>query len=121
MPQGRVVILGSWHDADKIATTGRRSVPAFFGMILLLEAGMVGVFAATDLFLFYVFFELILIPMYFLIGSFGGPQRQYAAVKFLLYSLFGGLIMLGRGDRPVRVVHPAVPLGHVRLHGAARI
>ena len=89
-----VVILGSWHDADKIAATGRRSVPAFFGLILLLEAGMVGVFAATDLFLFYVFFELILIPMYFLIGSFGGPQRQYAAVKFLLYSLFGGLIML---------------------------
>jgi len=89
-----VVILGSWHDADKIEATGRRSVPAFFALILLLEAGMVGVFAATDLFLFYVLFELILIPMYFLIGSFGGPQRQYAAVKFLLYSLFGGLIML---------------------------
>ena len=55
---------------------------------------MIGVFAATDVFLFYVFFEAMLIPMYFLIGSFGGPRRSYAAVKFLLYSLFGGLLML---------------------------
>jgi NADH-quinone oxidoreductase subunit M len=55
---------------------------------------MVGVFAATDVFLFYVFFEAMLVPMYFLIGSFGGPRRQYAAVKFFLYSLVGGLIML---------------------------
>ena len=55
---------------------------------------MIGVFAATDVFLFYVFFEAMLIPMYFMIGSYGGPQRSYAAVKFLLYSLFGGLLML---------------------------
>jgi NADH-quinone oxidoreductase subunit M len=55
---------------------------------------MVGVFAATDVFLFYVFFEAMLVPMYFIIGSFGGPRRQYAAVKFFLYSLVGGLIML---------------------------
>jgi NADH-quinone oxidoreductase subunit M len=55
---------------------------------------MVGVFAATDLFLFYVFFEAMLIPVYFLIGRFGGPQRAYAAMKFLLYSLVGGLFML---------------------------
>jgi NADH-quinone oxidoreductase subunit M len=55
---------------------------------------MVGVFAATDVFLFYVFFEAMLIPVYFLIGLFGGPRRQYAAVKFLLFSLAGGLIML---------------------------
>jgi NADH-quinone oxidoreductase subunit M len=55
---------------------------------------MVGVFAATDVFLFYVFFEAMLIPVYFLIGSFGGARRQYAAVKFLLFSLLGGLIML---------------------------
>jgi NADH-quinone oxidoreductase subunit M len=60
----------------------------------VLETMMVGVFAATDVFLFYVFFEAMLIPMYFLIGSFGTGQRQYAAVKFLLYSLFGGLLML---------------------------
>ena len=55
---------------------------------------MIGVFAATDVFLFYVFFEVMLVPMYFLIGRFGGPRRQYAAVKFFLYSLVGGLFML---------------------------
>ena len=55
---------------------------------------MVGVFAATDVFLFYVLFEAMLVPMYFIIGSYGGAQRSYAAVKFLLYSLVGGLLML---------------------------
>ncbi len=55
---------------------------------------MVAVFAARDLFLFYVLFEAMLIPVYFMIGAFGGPQRRYAAVKFLLFSLAGGLVML---------------------------
>ena len=55
---------------------------------------MIGVFAAADVFLFYVFFEVMLVPMYFLIGSYGGARRQYAAVKFFLYSLVGGLFML---------------------------
>jgi NADH-quinone oxidoreductase subunit M len=72
----------------------RRSVKTFFALLLVLETMMIGVFAATDVFLFYVFFEAMLIPMYFLIGSYGGPRRSYAAVKFLLYSLFGGLLML---------------------------
>jgi NADH-quinone oxidoreductase subunit M len=89
-----VVVLASWHESEQ----GKRSVPAFFALLLALEAGMVGVFAATDVFLFYVFFEAMLIPMYFLIGSYGAAkeqaQRSYAAVKFLLYSLFGGLLML---------------------------
>ena len=85
-----VCILASWHDAER----GRRSVSTFFALMLVLETMMIGVFAATDVFLFYVFFEAMLIPMYFIIGSFGGPQRSYAAVKFLLYSLFGGLLML---------------------------
>ena len=71
-----------------------RSVKTFFALILVLETMIIGVFAATDVFLFYVFFEAMLIPMYFLIGSYGGPQRSYAAVKFLLYSLVGGLLML---------------------------
>ena len=74
--------------------TDKRSMKAYFAWLLLLEAMMVGVFAATDVFLFYVFFEAMLVPMYFIIGSFGGPRRQYAAVKFFLYSLVGGLIML---------------------------
>ncbi|MDT3438588.1 MULTISPECIES: NADH-quinone oxidoreductase subunit M [unclassified Pseudofrankia] len=89
-----VVVLASWHEAEE----GKRGVGAFFSLLLALQAGMVGVFAATDVFLFYVFFEAMLIPMYFLIGSYGAPkeqtQRSYAAVKFLLYSLFGGLLML---------------------------
>jgi NADH-quinone oxidoreductase subunit M len=73
---------------------GGPRVKTFFALILVLETMMVGVFAATDVFLFYVFFEAMLVPMYFLIGSYGGPQRSYAAVKFLLYSLVGGLLML---------------------------
>ncbi|HUW77669.1 MAG TPA: NADH-quinone oxidoreductase subunit M [Candidatus Nanopelagicaceae bacterium] len=85
-----IVILGSWNEAEN----GRFSVKTFFALLLMLETFMVGVFSATDVFLFYVFFEAMLIPVYFLIGSFGGAQRSYAAVKFLLYSLFGGLLML---------------------------
>ena len=85
-----VVIGASWRDE----LPSGRSMTAYFAWLLLLEAFMVGVFAATDIFLFYVFFEAMLVPMYFIIGSFGGPRRQYAAVKFFLYSLVGGLIML---------------------------
>ncbi|MBT2231809.1 NADH-quinone oxidoreductase subunit M [Nonomuraea sp. NEAU-A123] len=95
-----IVILASWHDADGTQSadgtliTPKRSVKTYFSLLLVLEAMMIGVFAATDIFLFYVFFEAMLIPMYFMIGSYGGAQRSYAAVKFLLYSLFGGLLML---------------------------
>jgi NADH-quinone oxidoreductase subunit M len=85
-----IVIGASWHDT----APGTRSMRTFFAWLLLLEAALVGVFAATDVFLFYVFFEAMLIPMYFLIGSFGGPRRQYAAMKFFVYSLVGGLVML---------------------------
>jgi NADH-quinone oxidoreductase subunit M len=85
-----LVILASWHDAD----ASKRSVPVYFALLLVLESTMIGVFAAADVFLFYVFFEVMLVPMYFLIGSYGGHQRQYAAVKFFLYSLVGGLFML---------------------------
>jgi NADH-quinone oxidoreductase subunit M len=85
-----IVLIASWNDAK----TGRWSEKSFFAWILGLETLSIGVFAATDVFLFYVLFEATLIPMYFLIGGFGGPQRSYAAVKFLLYSLLGGLLML---------------------------
>src|SRR6202046_4961474 len=85
-----VVILASWHDADG----GQHSVKTYFALMLVLETMMIGVFAATDVFLFYVFFEAMLVPMYFMIGSYGVGKRQYAAVKFLLYSLLGGLLML---------------------------
>jgi NADH-quinone oxidoreductase subunit M len=76
------------------ADGGRWSPKTFFAWVLALEGLAIGVFAATDVFLFYVLFEATLIPIYFLIGGFGGPQRSYAAMKFLLYSLFGGLLML---------------------------
>src|SRR3954452_6038741 len=85
-----LVILASWHDAEG----SKRSVPAYFALLLLLESPLIGTFATTDVLLFYVFFELMLVPMYFLIGSYGGARRQYAAVKFFLYSLVGGLFML---------------------------
>jgi NADH-quinone oxidoreductase subunit M len=85
-----VVLLASWNDGDG----GRWSPNAFFAWMLAMEGLAVGVFAATDVFLFYVFFEATLIPIYFLVGGYGGPQRARAAVKFLLYSLAGGLIML---------------------------
>jgi NADH-quinone oxidoreductase subunit M len=95
-----VVILASWHDADPPAGEAEakspwtRSPKMYMALMLVLDTMMIGVFAATDVFLFYVFFEAMLIPMYFLIGSFGVGPRQYAAVKFLLYSLLGGLLML---------------------------
>ena len=69
-------------------------MPIYFALLLALECTMIGVFAASDVFLFYVFFEVMLVPMYFIIGSYGGARRQYAAVKFFLYSLVGGLFML---------------------------
>ncbi len=85
-----IVILAGWNDAD-----GRDwGVNSFFAWMLALEGLAIGVFSATDVFLFYVLFEATLIPIYFLIGGFGGPRRSYAAAKFLLYNLFGGLLML---------------------------
>ena len=85
-----VVVLAGWNDVDG----SRGSVKGYFALILVLESLMIGVFASLDVFLFYVFFEVMLIPVYFLIGRYGGVQRSYAAVKFLLYSLVGGLFML---------------------------
>jgi NADH-quinone oxidoreductase subunit M len=85
-----IVVLATWHESD----TGRWGSKVFYILILVLETMMIGVFAATDLFLFYVFFEAMLIPVYFLIGGYGSGEKSAAAVKFLLYSLFGGLLML---------------------------
>ncbi|NKB92217.1 MAG: NADH-quinone oxidoreductase subunit M, partial [Candidatus Nanopelagicales bacterium] len=88
-----IVILAGWRDIEGDQES-EGSVKGYFALILALEALMIGVFAATDVFLFYVFFEVMLIPVYFMIGRYGGPQRSYAAIKFLLYSLLGGLFML---------------------------
>jgi NADH-quinone oxidoreductase subunit M len=71
-----------------------RQLKGYFAMYLLLVTGMMGVFVALDLFLFYVFWELMLLPMYFLIGIWGGPRKEYAAIKFFLYTLAGSVFML---------------------------
>jgi NADH-quinone oxidoreductase subunit M len=82
-----LVILSSWNDI-------RKSLKGYLISMLLLETGMVGVFCALDLMLFYVFWEAMLIPMYFIIGIWGGARRIYATVKFFIYTMFGSLLML---------------------------
>ncbi len=72
----------------------KERVKEYFAWFLLLEVGMYGVFCALDFFLFYIFWEIMLVPMYFLIGVWGGPRREYAAIKFFLYTLFGSVFML---------------------------
>ena len=69
-------------------------VKEFMALMLLLETGMLGVFVALDYFLFYIFWELVLVPMYFIIGIWGGPRREYAAIKFFIYTLLGSVVML---------------------------
>ncbi len=71
-----------------------KSLKGYFALLLLLDTGMMGVFVALDFFLFYVFWEVMLLPMYFLIGVWGGPRREYAAIKFFLYTLLGSVLML---------------------------
>ncbi|WP_217615343.1 NADH-quinone oxidoreductase subunit M [Cellulomonas sp. GbtcB1] len=88
-----VVILAAWREQGSGALPTER-LRHYLALVLVLTAFMVAVFAARDVFLFYVLFEAMLIPVYFMIGAFGGPRRRYAAVKFLLFSLAGGLIML---------------------------
>jgi NADH-quinone oxidoreductase subunit M len=77
-----------WH----VPAPGRTK--ALLALVLLLETGMTGCFVALDLVLFFIFWELVLVPMYFMIGVWGGPRREYAAVKFFLYTLFGSIFML---------------------------
>ncbi|MHB8418273.1 MAG: complex I subunit 4 family protein [Myxococcales bacterium] len=72
----------------------KRMVPGYLALLLLLQSAMLGVFCALDFFLFYVFWELMLLPMYFLIGIWGGPRKEYAAIKFFLYTLAGSVLML---------------------------
>ncbi|GAA1989704.1 NADH-quinone oxidoreductase subunit M [Amycolatopsis minnesotensis] len=86
------IVIGALSSTDKLPEG--RSAGGFLSLILVQQALTIAVFAATDVFLFYVLFEIMLIPMYFLIGGYGGANRQYAAVKFFLYSFLGGLIML---------------------------
>ena len=72
----------------------KKGVKGYFALLLLLEVGTNGCFVSLDLFLFYVFWEVMLLPMYFLIGIWGGPRKEYAAIKFFLYTLTGSVLML---------------------------
>ena len=82
-----LAVLGSW-------TSVRRKPSSYYALLLLLTVGMVGVFIARDLFLFYVMFEIMLVPMYFIIGIWGGERRIYASLKFFIYTMLGSLLML---------------------------
>ena len=107
-------LIGSWRSIES-------RVREFVAFMLLLEAGMIGVFIALDLFLFYVFWEAMLVPMYFLIGIWGHARRIYAAVKFFLYTFAGSVLMLvaflvlyrtaglATFDIPALVAHPVDP------------
>jgi NADH-quinone oxidoreductase subunit M len=81
-----VAVFSSWNV--------EKGVKGYFMLLLLLEVGINGVFVSLDLFLFYVYWELMLLPMYFLIGIWGGPRREYAAIKFFLYTLAGSVLIL---------------------------
>ena len=83
---GFIGVFVSWN-IDK-------AVKGYFSLFLLLNTGVMGVFLSLDFFLFYIFWEVMLLPMYFLIGMWGGPQREYAAIKFFIYTLFGSVLML---------------------------
>src|SRR5689334_18811800 len=84
---GFLSILYSWSSIQD-------RVKEYYAMFLLLQTGMLGVFMSLDFFLFYVFWELVLVPMYFIIGVWGGPRKLYAAIKFFLYTLAGSVLML---------------------------
>ncbi len=87
-----VVPLCIIYSLDHIPDPGNPKM--FLSLVLILEVGMIGTFAAQDLILFFVFFEVVLLPMYFMIGVWGGPERKYASIKFFLFTLFGSALML---------------------------
>ena len=95
-------------------------VKEFFIMLLVLETGLIGVFVSLDLFLFFLFWEVMLIPMYFLIGIWGHGRRIYAALKFILYTMLGSILMLVailwlyNLDRHIRSAGRSKPLPRVR-------
>jgi NADH-quinone oxidoreductase subunit M len=84
---GAIAVLCSWNSIEY-------RLKEYYTMMLLLQAGMVGVFVALDFFLFFVFWEVVLVPMYFIISIWGGPRKLYAAIKFFMYTLLGSVLML---------------------------
>lgn len=102
-----IAAISSWNMQHRSKT--------YFALLMLLNTSMIGCFVALDFFLFYIFYELMLLPMFFLIGIWGGPRRQYASLKFLLYTLFGSvfmlLIMVGLSFSFIDPAHSAVLAG----------
>jgi NADH-quinone oxidoreductase subunit M len=89
-----VVLTGLLFPLVFVAITPKHDAKAYYGWLLMLQAGLIGAFTALDLFLFFIFFEIVLVPMYFLIGGWGYARRVYAALKFFLYTMFGSALML---------------------------
>ena len=89
-----VTWLAAWASWNFDQWKVKHGAKGYFALFLLLETGMLGTFAAIDFFLFYIFWEVMLLPMYFLIGVWGGPRKEYAAIKFFLYTLAGSVLML---------------------------
>src|SRR2546426_6278019 len=104
---GPLAVLSSWeaiHDRVK----------EYYVFMLMLQTGMLGVFVSLDFFLFYVFWEVMLVPMYFLIGVWGGPRKLYAAIKFFLYTLFGSVLLL-LGILALYFVYPSIAAQHPEI------
>jgi NADH-quinone oxidoreductase subunit M len=104
---GPLAVLSSW-DAIQVR------VKEYYAFMLLLQAGMLGVFISLDFFLFYVFWEVMLVPMYFLIGVWGGPRKLYAAIKFFLYTLVGSVLML-LGILALYFAYPQIAAAHPEI------
>jgi NADH-quinone oxidoreductase subunit M len=101
---GPLAVLSSWEAIQD-------RVKEYYAFMLMLQAGMLGVFISLDFFLFYVFWEVMLVPMYFLIGVWGGPRKLYAAIKFFLYTLFGSVLLL-LGILALYFTYPAIAAQH---------
>src|SRR5438876_2848694 len=104
---GPLAVLSSWeaiHDRVK----------EYYFFMLMLQAGMLGVFISLDFFLFYVFWEVMLVPMYFIIGVWGGPRKLYAAIKFFLYTLFGSVLLL-LGILALYFTYPSIAAQHPEI------
>ena len=104
---GPLAVLSSWDAIEN-------RVKEYYAFMLMLQTGMLGVFISLDFFLFYVFWEVMLVPMYFLIGVWGGPRKLYAAIKFFLYTLVGSVLML-LGILALYFAYPAIAAQHPEI------
>jgi NADH-quinone oxidoreductase subunit M len=104
---GPLAVLSSWQSIES-------RVKEYYVFMLMLQAGMLGVFVSLDFFLFYVFWEVMLVPMYFLIGVWGGPRKLYAAIKFFLYTLFGSVLLL-LGILALYFAYPQIAAQHPEI------